>query len=147
MSAIAIERLHYLLEHIPQRLRAIDEEEFCRKESPGKWSKKEILGHLTDSATNNHHRFIRACYEHNPLIVYEQDEWNRLSFHQTMSSSHVVNFWELYNRHLLHILVFMEEKNLSRTCLTNGTEPKTVEWLVNDYVRHLEHHLKQILEY
>jgi hypothetical protein len=146
MPTLAIERLQYLLEHIPQRLRTIAENDFCRKESPEKWSKKEILGHLTDSAANNHHRFIRACYEQDPLIVYNQDEWNRLSVHQSMSSTHVIDFWELYNRHLLHILVFMEEENLSRTCKT-GAEPKTIDWLAHDYVRHLEHHLKQILEY
>jgi hypothetical protein len=66
------EYILYLCDSVPQQIKAIDEVEFSRKVSPDKWSKKEILGHLIDSATNNHQRFVRAQFE-TPQIYYEQD--------------------------------------------------------------------------
>lgn len=69
MTSIPIERLNYLCTHIPNLLAAIDEATFNEKTSPAKWSKKEIVGHLIDSATNNHQRFIRAQFEDRPSIT------------------------------------------------------------------------------
>ena len=142
-----IERLQYLCNTIPVILTDMNEGEFSFKPSPDKWSKKEILGHLIDSATNNHHRFIRVQIEDIPLIRYDQNQWNRAGQYAQMDSKRLVSFWSVYNRHLTELLKLIPAETLSRTCNVGKEEPVTLEWLINDYVRHLEHHLQQIIEH
>ncbi len=143
----ATERLQYLCDTIPALISHISEQEFSHKLSANKWSKKQILGHLIDSAANNHQRFVRVQFEETPFIVYDQDNWNACSRYQDMEPAHVIAFWEAYNRHLLEVLKRIPAESLSRTCKTNEAEPVTLLWLVEDYVKHLEYHLRQIVEY
>jgi hypothetical protein len=143
----ATERMEYLLNTIPALLAAMPEDTFALKPALNKWSKKEILGHLIDSATNNHQRFVRGQFEEVPFIVYDQDGWNDNSRYNEMPAAHVIGFWELYNRHLLELIKRIPEHALLRKCLTNEPEPVTLEWLITDYVAHMEHHLKQVVQY
>ncbi len=147
MLTATIERLTYLLDTIPALIRNIPEAEFNEKLSVAKWSKKEILGHLIDSAANNHQRFVRGQFENNPTIVYDQNSWNTSSYHQQAPMEQVISFWELYNRHLLFIMQHITNDKLKRTCQTNEPKPVTIKWLMEDYVVHMEHHLKQIVSY
>jgi hypothetical protein len=143
----AIIRLEYLCVIIPPLLVKIPEEAFSYKLSPEKWSKKEILGHLIDSATNNHHRFVRSQFENTPLITYDQNNWNRFSYHNQLKGEHLIAFWTLYNLHLIELMKQIPEADLKKECNTGGEATVTIEWLFNDYVKHHEHHLKQITEY
>src|SRR6185437_595711 len=93
MLTPTIQRLQFLCDTIPGLLRQIPEDEFSHKPAPAKWSKKEIVGHLIDSATNNHQRFVRGQFENTPFIVYDQDNWNSCSRYQQMDSAHVISFW------------------------------------------------------
>jgi hypothetical protein len=70
----SINRLQDLLDVVPAKLSRIKDTDFVYKPAPDKWSKKEILGHLIDSAANNHQRFIRAQYENIPTIVYDPNK-------------------------------------------------------------------------
>jgi hypothetical protein len=142
-----IDRLLFLCDTLPGRLREIPEGEFSRKPGPGKWSKKEILGHLIDSATNNHQRFVRGQFEDVPFIIYDQDNWNRCSRYNDMASEHVISFWAAYNRHLAEVIKRIPAEGLQRKCRTNEAEPVTLEWLIEDYVQHMEYHLKQMTDY
>ena len=142
----SINRIQYLCGIIPPLLKEIPEKDFSFKPSAIKWSKKEILGHLIDSATNNHQRFVRVQFEDVPLIIYNQDEWNNHSYHNLVNSEHLIKFWELYNRHLVELIKQIPEKYLLRECDCKG-KIVTLHWLIEDYVRHLEHHLKQIVNY
>ena len=147
MTSPSLQRLQYLCEMIPTLLAGIPEEDFSFKPKPEKWSKKEILGHLIDSATNNHQRFIRAQYEEVPTIFYDQNKWNELSHYNEKNSEQLVRFWTVYNQHLLHIIQNIPEESLSRQCNSGDGTPMTLEWLIDDYVKHLEHHLHQIVVY
>lgn len=141
------ERLQYLCDTLPALIKQIPEQEFSQKPATNKWSRKEILGHLIDSAANNHQRFVRVQFEDTPFIVYDQDNWNINSRYQSMDSAHVIAFWEAYNRHLIEVIKRIPEENYLRTCKTNEPEPVTLLWLVKDYVKHLEYHLRQIVVY
>jgi DinB family protein len=143
----AIHRLEFLYTEIPLKLKSFTEEELSYKSAPAKWSKKEIIGHLTDSAANNIQRFVRMQYENVPFIIYAQNEWVSLQDYQNKKSSEIILLWELLNRHLVHILRNVPEKNYSLLCKTNEPEPVTLLWLAEDYVRHAEHHLKQAVVY
>lgn len=147
MIAASIQRLNYLCNLIPGLIASIPDLDFDHKAAPDKWSKKEILGHLIDSATNNHQRFVRIQFEDNPKIVYDQNNWNTCSYYQNMSRHDIVELWKVYNLHLARIAGNIPENLLQRTGLTNEPNPVTLQWLFDDYVEHMEHHLKQIVTY
>ena len=143
----AMERLQYLCNIIPPQLQQITEEEFTYKSTPDKWSKKEILGHLIDSATNNHQRFIRIQYENEPVIFYDQNQWNNLSNYNHLITSHLINFWLIYNQHLVEIIKVIPPENLNRNGVGKDGQKLPLYFYINDYVSHLEHHLKQLVTY
>ncbi len=142
-----VEKLHYLFEKIPAQLLEINEDDFSFKPSSEKWSKKEILGHLIDSATNNHQRFIRVQFEDTPAIFYDQNNWNTYGFYQQMPKKQLIDFWVIYNTHLMALIMHIPNEHLYRTCKMKDGSVVTLEYLIQDYVVHLEHHLKQIIHY
>lgn len=142
----SIRRLQYLCDTLPPLLSNINEENFCCKPAPDKWSKKEILGHLIDSATNNHQRFVRSQFEENPIIQYDQVHWNTIHNYNNHESRQLIRFWEAYNRQLIELISKMTKSGMMRVCNT-GKESHTVRWLFDDYVQHQEHHLRQIVDY
>ncbi len=134
-----------LLKHcrvVPRRFRAFSEEDLSHRSAPGKWSRKEIIGHLIDSAANNHQRWVRAMRGEQPKIVYEQNDFVRLQNYQNADSKSVIGLWENYNRHLAHLALQMSEADLGQTLEMYGREV-TLKFCVEDYLRHLEHHLRQ----
>lgn len=127
---------------------ALPEVEFSAKSVPEKWSKKEIVGHLIDSAQNNLRRFIVTQYESTPPhIVYDQDFWVKSNDYQSMTSMDVIVLWMLVNYRICVVLDNMPEVNYSKQCNTGkGNEQLyTLEWLAQDYVKHLKHHINQIV--
>jgi DinB family protein len=111
----------------------------------GGWSKKEILGHLIDSASNNHQRFVRAALQDELTGPgYDQEGCVRLERYQEMQWSDLVAFWASYNRFLAHVLSGIPESKRTVRCLIGNYPPMTLEELAADYLRHLEHHLEQI---
>ena len=145
-NLITINRLVEIVNTVPQRLRQISSKEFSNKPSPDKWSKKQILGHLIDSATNNHHRFVRVQFEDKPGISYQQNKWNDHGYYQERDGDHIIAFWELYNRHLVELMRRIPKELLTKECNMGDGEFRAIEWLFDDYVRHLEHHLGQIFD-
>lgn len=133
-------RLQYLIDTAPALLAEIDDAAFSVKPKSNKWSKKEILGHLIDSATNNHHRFVRTQFEDNPVILYDQDAWCTFNHYNDIKGSQIISLWIAYNSQLLELAKRIPEKDLLKKA--NGL---TLEFLIKDYVSHLEHHLRQII--
>jgi hypothetical protein len=119
------------------------EREFSIKPAANKWSKKEILGHLIDSASNNIQRFIRGQYEKGSSIRYDQDTWVRLNDYKEALLSDLIQLWFLLNRQILRIIENMPVENLEKTSRVND-QVLTLAYLMEDYVRHLRHHLAQI---
>lgn len=143
----AAQRLQYLCNTIPPLLHNVSEAEFSKKPAPTKWSKRQILGHLIDSAANNHQRFVRVQFEHMPAISYDQDLWNSYSYHEHIQTSDLIMMWTAYNKYLLEVIKRIPSPLLSNSCITNGAEPVSLAFVINDYVTHLEHHLHQIVFY
>ena len=140
----AYSRLKEILEKIPAKLTAINGDEAQQKPNPKKWSKKEILGHLIDSASNNHQRFVRLQIDNAvTLPKYKQDEWVMVEHWQQKDWKEIITLWKLYNEHLLHLFQYVDETKLSNM-ITLGEENYILQFLIDDYVDHMEHHLKQI---
>ena len=127
-------------------IRAMSLLEFDHKPSPTKWSKKEILGHLVDSAQNNLQRFVRGQYENIPKIVYTQDEWVKLQHYKDYEKEELIQLWVSLNLHLCRTLSLMDPANYERQCDTGkpDTELHTLSFLADDYLKHMRHHLEQI---
>lgn len=141
---ISYERLQIIIDKAFEQFQEIDEAAFSLKPSPEKWSKKEILGHLIDSAANNHHRFIRSQFEEIVIVSYNQNEWNQYNHYNELSSVHLLNFWKTYNQHLVEIIKRISNTNLNKTLKTAKGDEISLSFLVEDYIDHLEHHLSQI---
>jgi hypothetical protein len=139
------ERLRFLINHASTLINQENEVNFKMKPSPTKWSKQEILGHLIDSATNNHQRFVRSQFEKIPKIPYDQNEWNKCNYYNSISKTQLVNFWKSYNEQILSLIELIPIGTLNNLCNTGGNENVTIDFLFNDYVEHTEHHLKQIV--
>lgn len=143
-----IKELQQIIDTFSQKISAIPEAEFSAKYAPNKWSKKEVLGHLTDSAQNNLRRFICGQYETTPpKIVYEQDFWVQANGYQEKRSSDVILLWRLVNDQICSVLQAMPASNYNRMCDTSKQTEQfhSLQWLAEDYVKHLKHHLNQII--
>ncbi len=125
-------------------LQRISPEKFNLKESPGKWSRKEILGHLVDSAQNNIRRFVVAQYEQVPKITYNQDKWVAISAYEHYNDEDLINLWKLLNKHICHILINTSPEMAQSESQTEALH--SIEWLAKDYNKHLLHHLHQVLD-
>ncbi|KIO77166.1 hypothetical protein TH53_11065 [Pedobacter lusitanus] len=147
MIAQSIQRLHFLCETIPQLLNEIDDHIFSLKPAAHQWSKKEIIGHLIDSAIANHQRFVRAQFEDTPKITYDQNNCNTFNYYNQIDSNQVISFWTVYNKQLLELIRLIPQELLMRRCFAGGDESVTLAFIFNDYVQHLEHHLKQVVSY
>ena len=126
-------------------MRAITDAEARRPIAPGKWCRKEIVGHLIDSATNNHQRFVRA-QERSPLVfpAYDPDFWIRVQAYAECDWNELVALWEGFNRHLAHVLENVPETKRAALCRVGADEPVTLGALASDYIAHLQHHLAGI---
>jgi hypothetical protein len=139
-----IERLIYWINELPPRIHALSEVDLSLKLQPDKWSKKEVLGHLCDSALNNLQRFIRVQYEDQPykVIKYAQNQWVELMGYQDLPVEHILNLWVSLNKQIVEIISKFPEDKLHYACDTGEEDQVTIEWIIQDYVVHMEHHLK-----
>jgi DinB family protein len=145
MNQIAKQLQQIVIEY-SEKLKSVSEDEYSFKPAPNKWSRKEILGHLVDSAQNNIRRFVVAQYEDLPKIVYKQDHWVAMAGYQDYDAKELIELWRLLNNHASTILSLINKETAQRKCDTNDAASHTIEWLAADYIKHLLHHLHQVLD-
>lgn len=114
--------------------------------TPESWSKQEILGHLIDSAANNHQRFVRGA--HNAAAdfpPYQQTRWVEVQAYNSMNWVELVEFFTHYNFHLCRVIAALPEAILDNPCHIGQEKPVTLGFVIEDYLRHLRQHLEEIL--
>src|SRR5437870_11805020 len=138
------------------RLRAISESESEVPRAEEHWSAKQIIGHLIDSAANNHARFVLGQLKDDLVFPgYDGDKWVEAQHYQHATWLQLVELWRAYNLHLLHVMSFAAKEKLNQPRTRHSlqtiafkavseTEPTTLEYLMKDYVVHLKHHLSQV---
>ena len=140
------EELQKILHKFGSLLTLIEEDEASFKPVPDKWSKKEILGHLIDSACNNQQKFVRTMAEKRvDFVGYRQNHWVDSQKYNARGWQELLVFWTLYNLHLAHIIENVAPETLTNEITIEGAGTFTLEFIMKDYVEHLKHHLKQIL--
>jgi len=136
-----------ILEAAVPRLSALGDSGALAIRPGGSWSAKEILGHLIDSATNNHQRFVRAQLERELVFPsYEQDRWVAVQGHAERPFAELVSLWDALNRHVAHVVARIPAEKVETPCRIGDGPAVTLEFVARDYVRHLRHHLEQILD-
>lgn len=153
-----INEFYNTLETTEQKFRAITEELSAQKPAPGKWSQKEILGHLIDSSINNIRRIIAGQLQHNLVFQgYLQDEWIRLQNYQKVEWNFLIDLWKLNNLHFIHIVEEISEEVYTKQFTEHNfdqilsekfekSKPVTLEDLIRDYLSHMKHHINQIVK-
>jgi DinB family protein len=137
-------------------LAALTEEEAGRPPAPGKWSPKEVIGHLVDSAANNHQRFVRAQLQDDLIFPgYDQDAWVALQRYADAPWLQLVTLWREYNLHISRVMEAVPEEQRLRPRIRHNLHelawepaaadcPATLDYFMRDYVGHLHHHLRQV---
>jgi hypothetical protein len=144
MESVADDLLSVL--KVADKLRQIGDPAASEKPAPDKWSKKEILGHLIDSAANNHQRFVRLqLMPRLELPGYEQDGWIRVQHYQNRPWNEIIDLWQLYNTHLASVIRYIDPNALKNMWRAPDGQDVDLEFVIKDYVVHMRHHLEQIL--
>jgi DinB superfamily len=140
-------RLHTAIAEEEPRLRAISEESASARLRGGEgWSKKQELGHLIDSATNNRVRFIKAALENQYSgPSYDGNGWVELGGYSGMPWTDLVDLWKMLNRALAVVVDRIPRERLPARCRIGESEAVTLEFVIDDYILHMQHHLDHIL--
>jgi len=137
--------LRDLVQRVPGRLQGLSKDTVESKPTPSTWSPKEELGHLLDSAANNHQRIVRAQFEDNPAMPgYEQNRWVAVHAYQRRDWKELIDLWQALNRQLLAAAEAVPDSAWSRTLTIAGSEPLTLQFVFDDYVDHMLHHLQHL---
>ena len=140
------QQIRSILATVEPQLSRMDPEEAGLKTDPDKWSKREILGHLIDSAANNHQRFVRAAYRAAmEFPPYDPNEWVRVQRYNETPWPLLVALWSAYNHHLCRVIECIPAEAESFPCNIGKEEPVPLQFVIEDYLRHLRHHLNKIL--
>lgn len=140
-----VSHLRKLLQVVPGRLAGMAAEKVNRKPDASHWSPKEELGHLLDSAVNNHQRIVRAQMENNlSLPGYAQNQWVAIHGYQERDWQELISLWSAINRQLLRAAESVPDSAWSHTMRVGASAPMTLEFVFDDYVAHMVHHLKHL---
>jgi len=155
MDAAFLDDFRRTIDRAAERLLAVSDADAGRSPAPGKWSKKEIIGHLIDSAANNHQRFVRGQLQDDLVFLgYAQEDWVRVQHYADAPWPDLVALWRLYNLHLARVIELTPaDRRLSPRARHNIQEigfaapieaTATLDGIMLDYVEHLLHHLRQL---
>ena len=151
-----LDRWHRSVVEAHAGLRTLPDSQVRVRPAPGRWSIKEIIGHLIDSATHNHHRFVQAQFTEDLAFPgYVQDDWVKRQRYQDSPWPALATLWAGYNEHLMHLVRAIPAAVLTRPRANHTLDqiawrpvprdqPATPAYLIEDYVEHLDHHLGQV---
>lgn len=140
-------------------LEQIGDEESRRPLKPGKWSAKEVIGHLIDSASNNHQRFVRALFQEDLVFAgYDQDAWVAAQSYRDAPWRDLIALWRQFNLHIARLMETVPAAERTRLRVRHNLDalawkpiardkPATLDYFMEDYVGHLKHHLNQIFAF
>ena len=144
------------VERATASLLAVPDIAAARRPAHGKWSSKEIIGHLIDSACNNHQRFVIAQHQDDLIFPgYDQEAWVKAQCYQDEAWAELVPLWRYYNLHIARVMECASEDARMRPRVRHNlheiawrpvpkNQPVTLDYLMRDYVGHLGHHLRQV---
>ena len=145
----AIHELRNTVEKITNHLSTFEPHLLSKKPLPGKWSKKEILGHLIDSGINNLQRFTEIQFMAKPFTFqnYRQDDLVIANDYQHADINELLTFYKSINQRVIKVMELQTDETLQYEIINPHDNRKTdLMFLMNDYVDHMNHHYQQILK-
>ena len=134
------------LKEIRTPLFAIPEELADTPWRPGGWTRKQILGHMLDSAANNHQRFVRASLDGKYSgPTYDQQAWVNAHGYADQSWSDLLAWWSALHQMLDVVVERIPEERMDTICYVEADPPTTLRFRIEDYIAHLRHHVQQML--
>jgi hypothetical protein len=141
----SLSMLRAAIRSVPEALLRMHDQVAAEIPPPDKWSRRQELGHLLDSAANNHQRIVRAQLEAQPAMPgYDGDRWVDLHDYQHRDWKELIGIWSALNSQLLAAAEAAIPSASARTCTIAGSEPMTISFIVDDYVEHMLHHLQHV---
>ena len=156
-SQLYVSDLQSTVERAAPALLLVSEQDSTRPRAPGKWSPREEIGHLIDSASINQQRFVRVQFQDDLVFAgYRQDDWVRVQRYRDAPWADLVTLWRALNLHLARVMAAVPESvrtrahrrhNLNEIAFraVAAEEPATLDYFMADYVDHMKHHLRQLL--
>ena len=150
--------LRFAIEEMTPILEKMSAEATRHRPAPGKWCPREIIGHLIDSASNNHQRFVRALFQDDLVFPgYEQDAWVAAQRYRDAPWAELLELWRSFNLHIARVMEAAPAEERLRPRARHNLdelawktvprdEPATLDYFMADYVAHLRHHLRQIVK-
>ncbi len=124
--------------------RQYDDVSASKPNAHGKWTTKQVIGHLCDSAGNNLQRIVRLSLQNFLLFPrYEQEKWVSVQQYDLRSLADLLHLFESVQRHLAHVIRFLEPESLEHVWIDDG-KARPLRHLVEDYLGHLQHHMDQV---
>jgi hypothetical protein len=157
MDATFLADFRQTIDSAADRLLNLSDDEAASRPAPHKWSRKEIIGHLIDSASNNHGRFVRAQLQDDLIFAgYDQEAWVRAQAYQDRPWADLVRLWQAFNHHIAAVMETADPYAVTRPRArhnldllawrgVSAAQATTLEYFMCDYVEHLKHHLRQAL--
>lgn len=140
----AKDALRTILDTAAGTMGSLPEAEASAPRPDGGWNRKQILGHLVDSAGVNLQRFLRGQLDAEFSLLYPPDQFVDLNGYADRSFADILILWIALNRQLLHVVERIPEDKLGNPCGQGGGEDWTLRFRILDYVGHMQHHLDQI---
>ncbi|TSA27214.1 MAG: DinB family protein [Ignavibacteriales bacterium] len=149
-------KLNSVLESSEKKLKTVTEQQSSKKSSPDKWSSKEILGHLIDSSFNNMIRFVNGQFKSDlEFSGYDQNKWVEAQHYQNAEWNFLIGLWTMNNLQLVRVIGSIPDDVLKKSTINHNydliawkelskNESATLEYLIEDYIGHMKHHLNQI---
>jgi hypothetical protein len=153
-----VEEFSQLVEGAYSELAALSDQQSAQRTASGGWSPREIIGHLIDSASVNHQRFVRAQFQGNLVFPpYSQEDWVKVQQYQDAPWQELLHLWRGFNRHLVRVMASIPEEVRNREHVEHSLDQiswkkvpagqaTTLDYMMEDYVGHLKSHLRQILD-
>jgi hypothetical protein len=137
--------LSAVVAHVQAQFQGLSDSDACMPLKAGGWSRKQVIGHLIDSASNNHQRFVRLLLDQELSFPgYAQAEWVAVQDYESRQWDQLLGLWAAYNGHLAHLIADAPLAALGHVCRIGDNPPMTLEELMRDYLRHLEHHVRSL---
>jgi hypothetical protein len=139
-------------------LRNIGDEASRLPRRPGKWAPREVIGHLIDSASNNHQRFVRALFQDDLVFPgYDQDAWVTVQAYRDAPWTDLIELCMLFNSHIARLMEAIPEQQRRKERARHNLDvlawktvpreqPATLDYFMADYVGHFKHHLNQVVK-
>lgn len=148
-TKLAMKQLAHFIEALPEKYFAFDEPSLLQFPAAGKWSRKQVLGHLIDSAINNLKRFTEIQFAPQPYTVqaYHQNELVAINNYQQLPLAHLLQLWASLNQQIIFVVenIPAEKMHYPVNPQYDNQEMRSLAWIICDYVAHMEHHWKQIV--